>query len=59
MWFRVPEELARLMVSKGSVAVDGISLTVVTVERDPIQRRPDPSYARCDDVGGFEKSVIR
>lgn len=34
MWFRVPEPLARLMVSKGSVAVDGISLTVVNVERD-------------------------
>jgi len=26
MWFRVPEPLAELMVSKGSVAVDGISV---------------------------------
>ncbi len=34
MWFRVPETLAQLMVPKGSVAVDGISLTVVNVERD-------------------------
>ncbi|MBS0204460.1 MAG: riboflavin synthase [Planctomycetes bacterium] len=34
MWFRVPEALAQLMVSKGSVAVDGISLTVVHVERE-------------------------
>lgn len=34
MWFRVPEPLAQLMVAKGSVAVDGISLTVVNVERD-------------------------
>ena len=34
MWFRVPEGLAQLMVPKGSVAVDGISLTVVNVERD-------------------------
>lgn len=34
MWFRVPEPQAQLMVAKGSVAVDGISLTVVTVERD-------------------------
>lgn len=32
MWFRVPEALAKLMVSKGSVAVDGISLTLVNVE---------------------------
>lgn len=34
MWFRVPENLARLMVSKGSVAVDGISLTVVNTEQN-------------------------
>jgi riboflavin synthase len=34
MWFRVPERLAELMVAKGSVAVDGISLTVVKVDRD-------------------------
>ena len=32
MWFRVPAELARQMVSKGSIAVDGVSLTVVDVE---------------------------
>jgi riboflavin synthase len=34
MWFRVPAPLARLLVPKGSVAVDGISLTVVNVEED-------------------------
>ncbi len=34
MWFRVPAPLARLLVPKGSVAVDGISLTVVNVEDD-------------------------
>jgi riboflavin synthase len=34
MGFRVPESLAELMVPKGSVAVDGISLTLVTVDRD-------------------------
>lgn len=32
MWFRIPDELARYVVPKGSVAVDGISLTVVNVE---------------------------
>jgi len=32
MWFRCPAELAAQMVTKGSVAVDGISLTVVDVE---------------------------
>jgi len=34
MWFQVPKELARLLVPKGSVAVDGVSLTVVNVEQD-------------------------
>jgi riboflavin synthase len=34
VWFRCPAELTRLMVPKGSVAVDGISLTLVNVESD-------------------------
>jgi riboflavin synthase len=34
VWFRCPADLAAQMVSKGSVAADGISLTVVDVERD-------------------------
>jgi len=32
IWFRVPPRLTRQMVAKGSVAVDGVSLTVVDVE---------------------------
>jgi riboflavin synthase len=31
-WFRVPNSLTRQMAPKGSVAVDGISLTLVNVE---------------------------
>jgi len=31
MWFRVPQDLAQLLVPKGSVAVDGISLTVALI----------------------------
>jgi riboflavin synthase len=34
MWFRVPAALALQMVPKGSVAVDGVSLTLVNVEND-------------------------
>lgn len=34
MWFHVTEDLSRLMVPKGSIAVDGISLTLVEVEPD-------------------------
>jgi len=33
-WFRVPKELTKQMASKGSVAVDGISLTLVGVEAE-------------------------
>jgi riboflavin synthase len=33
-WFRVPRWLTRQMASKGSVAVDGVSLTLVDVEAE-------------------------
>jgi riboflavin synthase len=31
-WFTMPEQLTRQMISKGSIAVDGVSLTLVDVE---------------------------
>ena len=31
-WFRIPDGMSRQMASKGSVAVDGVSLTLVDVE---------------------------
>lgn len=31
-WFRIPQRLARQMASKGSIAVDGVSLTIVDSE---------------------------
>ena len=34
MWFRVPQALTSQMASKGSIAVDGVSLTLVDVELD-------------------------
>ncbi|MBI3861697.1 MAG: riboflavin synthase [Planctomycetia bacterium] len=34
IWFRAPPALTRQMVSKGSVAVDGVSLTVVEVDAE-------------------------
>jgi riboflavin synthase len=33
-WFSVPRSLARQMASKGSIAVDGVSLTIVQSEPD-------------------------
>ena len=37
-FFRVPGQLTRQMASKGSVAVDGVSLTLVDVEAEQIGR---------------------
>lgn len=34
VWFRCPAELTRQMVPKGSIAIDGISLTLVDVTED-------------------------
>ena len=34
MWFRVSADLTQLMVPKGSIAVDGVSLTLVNVEHE-------------------------
>lgn len=34
IWFRVPEHLTAQMVAKGSITVDGVSLTLVNVERE-------------------------
>lgn len=34
LWFRVPRPLTRQMASKGSIAVDGVSLTLVEVEAE-------------------------
>jgi len=34
VWFEIPKHLARFVVQKGSIAVDGISLTVVDVKKN-------------------------
>jgi riboflavin synthase len=34
MWFALPPELARYLVAKGSIAIDGVSLTVVEALAD-------------------------
>ena len=34
VWFEVPKNLAKYVVKKGSIAVDGISLTVVDVKKN-------------------------
>ena len=33
-WFKVPKKLVKYIVKKGSIALDGISLTVVDIKKD-------------------------
>lgn len=40
----LPEALARYVVEKGSIAVDGISLTVASVSDTPVDGAPGPSF---------------
>ena len=34
IWIKIPKELSKYIIKKGSVTVDGISLTVVDVQKD-------------------------
>jgi riboflavin synthase len=34
VWFEVPKKLSKFVVKKGSIAIDGISLTVVDVTKN-------------------------
>ncbi|MBM4074963.1 MAG: riboflavin synthase [Planctomycetes bacterium] len=54
MWFEVSPDLARLMVSKGSVAVDGVSLTVVTVSATKFSVALIPHTLAVTTLGGRE-----
>jgi len=56
LWFRVPRRLTRQMAGKGSVAVDGISLTLVDVEAERFSVALIPhtlaiTTLGCRDVG--------
>lgn len=50
-WFRCPEELAAQMVPKGSIAVDGISLTLVDVTADRFSVALIPHTLACTTLG--------
>ena len=34
VWFKIPKKLSRYVVKKGSIAIDGISLTVVDIKKN-------------------------
>ena len=49
--FRAPKDCAKFIAVKGSVALDGTSLTVNAVEGDDVRGSADPAHARGDDLG--------
>jgi riboflavin synthase len=51
-WFRFPRELGRYLVPKGSVAVDGVSLTVVDVEVERFSVQLIPHTLAVTTLGG-------
>jgi riboflavin synthase len=55
VWFRCPADLTRLMVPKGSIAVDGISLTLVNVEPERFSVMLIP-HTQAVTTLGFKKA---
>ena len=51
-WFRVPSHLTRQMAGKGSVAVDGVSLTLVDVEAERFSVALIPHTLKVTTLGG-------
>lgn len=54
LWFKFPEPLAVQMVSKGSIAVDGVSLTLVDVERDRFSVQLIPHSLSVTTLGALK-----
>ncbi len=75
MWFTVPAHLTRQMVSKGSIAVDGISLTLVDVTENGfsvaliphtlkettlgLRHEGDPVNIETDILGKYCEKLVR
>jgi riboflavin synthase len=53
MWFRFPEAFAGQIASKGSIAVDGVSLTVVAAESDRFSVQLIPHTLAVTTIGGL------
>ena len=51
---RVPAELERYLVFKGSIAIDGISLTIAALDRDELSVAIIPHTYRNTTLGGYK-----
>ncbi len=53
LWVRIPRELSRYVASKGSLCVDGVSLTVNEMAGDDARLNIVPHTARVTRLGGL------
>ena len=60
VWYTVeaPPEVLRYVVEKGSITIDGISLTVATVDSESFQISAIPLTVAAVSEGGFSVSII-
>ena len=54
LWLRAPSELARFIAAKGSVALDGVSLTVNKVEGDTFSVLIIPHTLKVTTLGSLQ-----
>jgi len=54
LWFKTPGDLMRQMASKGSVAVDGVSLTLVDVDSDQFSVALIPHTLEVTTLGALK-----
>jgi 3,4-dihydroxy 2-butanone 4-phosphate synthase/3,4-dihydroxy 2-butanone 4-phosphate synthase/GTP cyclohydrolase II len=54
VWIRPPERLAKELVAKGSIAVDGVSLTIAEIVRDRFSVALVPSTLESTTLGALE-----
>ena len=55
--FRLTPDLARYIVAKGFIAIDGVSLTVATVDRDRFEIALIPHTARHTTLGALQEGA--
>ena len=55
MWFSAPQELTRQMASKGSIAVDGVSLTLVEVNDQQFSVALIPHTLKATTLGELKE----
>ena len=53
VWFRVPPGLTRQMAAKGSIALDGVSLTLVQVAQDSFSVQLIPHTLAMTTLGSL------